>query len=185
MAASAGNKGFIVCFSINNRSLITPPTIACTRSKLSYFSVMIWAWALSLHKYENWVWVRVLRCGLLWEEPVFISACLSWGVSDKLHLHRPRAHAGTQTSQMGTLLLWSVYRYYDVCWIQGFSRYWQAGSPSPDINKQSEFATSKICQILARKLIYSLSILVTSHESLQVNASRYIPYSILTVNYLH
>ena len=76
-------------------------------------------------------------------------------------------------------------RYYDVCWIQGFSRYWQAGSPSPDINKQSEFATSKICQILARKLIYSLSILVTSHESQQVNASRYIPYSILTVNYLH
>ena len=33
--------------------------------------------------------------------------------------------------------------------------------------------------------IADYSILVTSHESQQVNASRYILYSILTVNYLH
>ena len=103
MAAGAANKGIIVCFSINNRSLITPPTIACTRSKLSYFSVMIWA--LSLHKYEYEYWVLVQRSGLLWEEAVFISACLSWGVNDKLHLQQPRAHAGTQTLESGDTVI--------------------------------------------------------------------------------
>ena len=182
MAASAVH----VCFSINNRSLITPPTIACTRSKLSYFSVMIWAWALSLHKYE---YEYEYEYGYREVDCYERSLCLflrvwagewltSYTCTDPGLMLAPK-HCRWGHCYCGQT------RYYDVCWIQGFSRYWQAGSPSPDINKQSEFATSKICQILARKLIYSLSILVTSHESQQVNASRYILYSILTVNYLH
>ena len=98
-------------------SLITPPKIACTRSKCpispswyehesSTVSTQIWVWVWV------WAWVRVLRCGLLWEELVFISACLSWGVTDKLHLHQPRAHAGTQTSRSGDTVI-VVSRYYD------------------------------------------------------------------------
>ena len=44
---------------------------------------------------------------------MFISACLSWGVTDKSHLHQPRAHAGTQTSRSGDTVI-VVSRYYDV-----------------------------------------------------------------------
>ena len=36
---------------------------------------------------------------------MFISACLSWGVTDKSHLHQPRAHAGAQTSRSGDTVI--------------------------------------------------------------------------------